>query len=495
MKGAASRGAGRTPLFKSIEYCGRCNGAKVFVKDESKNPFGTFKDRRCAALLEHYSSKKELVFVHITSGNSGYSLGRMAAEEERKTGRKIQVVNIIPKGSNPKTVEALKSCSKVVEMDLSELISMEKMRGVARKATGFSGPESDIVGVEDYGLANGYGAIINEIHEEGLKPKYIFCPVGEGELLVELAAESKKLWGKNAPYIVGTTIPQNVLSGEKEFSSKPGKNVADKLVNGYSKFRNLIKGFISEARVGIITAGSESRIAEEYNYLTSIGINVEPSSAVAFVGAREYGLISSDTAVIVNTGKGIFDESSLKKVWKFRAKRILKAAALVAAGVALSLGIYFGNQEYQDYKLRESIDLALETDLLAQNDGWHHISKEKFMCACTRIPDMDREKCENAGSFLSLTERQTRFYRLINSFDHDSIFRPMLPLFREWYAKYPTWMPGEEWPETFEMDSRGYPIESTRKPKPQYSTPSKSEDCERYKRKGIRLPPSIDYCP
>lgn len=494
MKGAASRGTGRTPLFKSIELCGRCNGAKVFVKDESKNPFGTFKDRRCAALLEHYSSKKELVFVHITSGNSGYSLGRMAKEEERKTGKKIHVVNIVPKGSYSKTIETLKTCSTVVEMDLSKLITMEKMKAAAKKATGYSGPDSNIVGVEDYGLANGYGTIVREMHEDGVKPDYIFCPVGEGELLVELATTSREIWGEDAPKIVGTTIKNNILTGKKVFDPNPGKNLADKLVNGYSKFKSLVSRLIRTGQAELNTIDDESAIAEEYKYLGKIGLSVEPSSAVAFLGARRYALKEEDTVVILNTGKGIYDPSSVQKVWKFRLRRLFKAAALLAAGAVLGLGIYFGYKQYQDYKFHQKSELAMETDLIAQNDGWFHVTLEKFVRACSKIPDMTREKCKKAGSFSALSERQIRFYRLINRFDDDSSMRTFVPLFADWYLKYDgtrygLWMPGEEWPEEFEKDKWGSPIESSRKPKIEFL-----KGCDLYKEQGITPPPSIIMC-
>lgn len=490
MKPDASRGAGRTPLFKSIELCGRCNGAQVFVKDESKNPFGTFKDRRCAALLEHYSSKKELVFVHITSGNSGYSLGKMAKEEERKTGKTIRVVNIVPQGSSPKTIEKLKTCSTVIVMDLGEHITMEKMRDAARKATGYSGPDSNIVGVEDYGLANGYGRIVLEIYEEGLKPDFIFCPVGEGELLVEMARQAEMLWGTQAPHFVGVTIPENVLSKGKEFDPNPGKSIADKLVNGYSKFRGLIEKLVGLGQATLIKEQSQSKIASEYMYLNGIGINAEPSAAVAFLGARHYGMLPSQTAVVINTGKGSYDESSVTKVWKFRLKRALKTAAVLAAGAFFTLMIKLGADEYQDYKRHQHWQLANEVALIAEN-GWGivMVDREKVRKACRALPDMDAEKCGQVYATYDLTERQLRYLVTVNKFDKDNVFRSTLPLFHEWYTKYPGWMPGEEWPETFEIDRMGFVIPSSRKPKPEYAPLKCPND------KNIRLPPSLDWCP
>ena len=60
----------------SIEY-----GCNIDVIDESGNRYGTIKDRRNIGILEKYKDvEEEVVFTHITSGNSGFSLTQ---EEQR----------------------------------------------------------------------------------------------------------------------------------------------------------------------------------------------------------------------------------------------------------------------------------------------------------------------------------------------------------------------------------------------------------------------------
>ncbi len=307
---------GKTPLDQSKELSGRCNRSNILVKDESANPFHTFKDRRCAALLEKHSGERSIVFVQITNGNSGYSLGMMAKAKAEETGGNILVVNIVPKGISYKIRETLQECSYVVEMDLGkEVITLDKMREVARSATGFEGPDSQIVNVESFKLEGGYAEIVNEIAEKGVVPNYIFCPVGEGELLVEIAEAAQAVFGEMPPRIIGVTVNENVLVHEK-IEEVEGllkidsiqKQVADKLVNGYSKFAGIIRRLREGGKVELRVA-EEIEIAEADHILKACGIKAEPSAVVAFCGAMAYNALNRrDTVVIINSGKGIYDE-------------------------------------------------------------------------------------------------------------------------------------------------------------------------------------------
>lgn len=348
---------GNTPLDLSIPYSGRCHGAKVYVKDEHKNHFGTFKDRRCAALLDHHSERRDVVFVQITSGNSGYSLGRLVQDENARRKKEdpddkrvLAVVNLVPKGTSPAIIQKLAECSFVKEIDTtSGIIPFEQMRKIARELAHYEGEDRYIVGVEDYRLPDGYRKIVREIKEDGVMPTHILCPVGEGELITELAAEAQLVWGRQAPKIIGVTVPDNVLTKKGNFLRKLSRNIADKLVNGYSKFKELVMDYVRIGRVELTTV-SESQIAREYTYLNGIGISAEPSAAAAFAGAAKYSFSPQDTVVIINTGKGIYDQRAVDKVLARRAKKWAQRIGLVAAGVIAAIGIKFGYEKVQAYR-------------------------------------------------------------------------------------------------------------------------------------------------
>jgi threonine synthase len=420
-------------MFKSIELCGRCHGATVLVKDESRNPFGTFKDRRCAALLDLHKDKQELVFVHITSGNSGYSLGMMAKEEERKTGRRISVVNLVPKDLPEGMKKKLATCSFVHEIDITKgIITFEEMRKIARSLTGYKGDDKNIVGVEDYGLANGYRAIIREIDADGVKPSHIFCPVGEGELLTELASEAEAVWGKDAPRIVGITIPDNVLVKEENFLKRIRRSAADKLRNGYSKFKELINNLVKRGMVELKTV-TEGEIASEYRYLGTIGISAEPSAAVAFRGASNYPLDKQDTVVVINTGKGVYDQNAVERVWARRAVRALKALGLMVAGVAVALGLKFGYEEMRDYMHKhEQTERELKSEQLTNKTLWEQERVNSAIRVASEVPPIQaacmflgkpKELCDFYLYESDFTKFEIYYLYRLSNLGHDNILR------------------------------------------------------------------------
>lgn len=421
---------GGTPLRQCIELCGRCNGASVYVKDESKNSSGTFKDRRNLALLEHYKDRGELVFVHMTNGNSGYSLGLLAKEWERLTGKKREVFNIVPKGISRQIREKLERCSWVVDADSGKGILSSGAQLRLAKSTIWYGPrdkpvpwehwpDERFVSVESYKLEKGYGEIINEIAGQGVKPSFIFCPVGEGELITELAAAAEKAWPGSPPKIIGVTIKQNVLVHAADFIKNPRKSIADKLMNGYSKFKDLVRPLVKSGRIKLMTV-SDREIAREYRWLNNVaGISAEPSAAAAFCGAKRYNLKRDDTVVIINTGKGAYDVSSLERGWELKHR--LKYAAWAAAGVAVTaLGSWIWQSDMETVTFRA---LQREALLYADQDRTGFLNDDESLEMCRTIPGMDTIDNRRIPVWMplqisNLTPTQLEFYVRHKRFEH-----------------------------------------------------------------------------
>ncbi len=107
--------SGNTPFFK-VDNLTQKFGCNVFIKDESKNPFGTFKDRRSELILKKAIKEHVDKLVLITSGNAGYSLERFS---EMKG---IKVISIIDKRLNERIKRRLEKHGKIIEVDLSKKI-------------------------------------------------------------------------------------------------------------------------------------------------------------------------------------------------------------------------------------------------------------------------------------------------------------------------------------------------------------------------------------
>ncbi len=434
---------GNTPLSKYIELCR--GGATVRVKDESRNMFGTFKDRRCVERLKTTAEPRELVFVQITAGNSGYSMGMLANVFEMGAEKKRTVVNIVPKGLPEVIRRELEKCSIVVEEDLNaEILTQDRIRAIARAVTGFSGPDDCILGVEDYGLTHGYRDIVAEIREQGVKPTHIFCPAGEGELAVVLAEACKIAWGDEAPKVVAVTIGQNTLATKDDFLKKLRRSVADKLMNHYSKFKSRLLELVGENRAELITIRSEDEIARKYQFLNKIGIDAEPSAAVAFCGLDHYKFKPGDEVVVVNTGKGIFDPSAVEKTRGQIMRKVFRYAAVLALGAGIALGGYFGYLGYKRYEFRRDVDKTMarlnledKAALWAKSAyGSWALSPGDELRMCLTIPDLNCKDREHLR-VSDLTDRQLRFFIEVQRISMDNWSRTVIPGMRKKYLSDP----------------------------------------------------------
>ncbi len=401
--------AARTRLHQSTELSGRCNGARVFVKREDLHQFSsTVKDRRSTALVEKRSGKTT-VFVQITSGNSGLSIGEIVKD---KADPNMKVVNIVDKKMPKKMKERLRTCSIVVEMDLSKgIISDDEKIDIAKRAVGTETCDENIILVDEQRLQDGYRQIVDEIRdqlpevslEEVQKPNYIFCPIGGGELITELLARVLEIWPEDPPKIVGVTIPDNPIaaryfsSDRKRFLGRVRRAIADKLGCAYTTYADGVLSAIRDGKIELMVAREEKEIAREYAWLNEIGIPVEPSAAVAFWGAVNFGAYeeqpthgfgSEDTVVIINTGKGLYDKTGVDKLWKKRLMNGLKYLGVFLAGAAvvgiMSFGYIRGEIKYQAIYRTYLEDRMV---YYASKDKTKFPSHEEIMEVCRMLGD------------------------------------------------------------------------------------------------------------
>jgi len=87
---APSLGEGWTPLIRTRRAAERLGCANVYVKDEGRNPSGTFKDRGASVALSRYRELGVKTVILNSSGNAGAAFNLYAARHG------IQCVSILP---------------------------------------------------------------------------------------------------------------------------------------------------------------------------------------------------------------------------------------------------------------------------------------------------------------------------------------------------------------------------------------------------------------
>lgn len=265
---------GNTPLVKIDGLCDLLKLPNLLIKDESKNPFGTFKDRRSALIVDH--AKEELIdkLCLITSGNAGYSLAKFASSSD------IEVVSIIDRHLKPTIIRRLKRAGRVIKADLaSKILTPEETISLARDSV------TEVIWDVTNGYHKAYEAIIREVKDS--QPEYLVCPVGSGESFVGLNNGIRRFHLKTV--LIGAAVKQN-------------PSFADKLHTPWTPYAAKLR--LIESKGHKIVRLSDDEIKGAYDKVKGL-VDCEPSSAVAFAALTKLRLPKGARVIALNSGRGL----------------------------------------------------------------------------------------------------------------------------------------------------------------------------------------------
>jgi cysteine synthase len=269
--------AGNTPLVEHRELESLYNIPNLLVKDESQNPFGTFKDRRSELIIDRAKGNANKL-VLITSGNTGYSLSRFAE------GTNIKVVCVVDKSISCNIRKELEKYSyKVIDVDLSNRIFRSKdLIKMVREY------DNEVICDVTNGFPQAYKSIIQEIKMES--PDWLLTPLGGGEAFIGLYEGLKR-------YSLKTTL---VGVGVK------GPSFADKLYTPFRwpPYKRKIEAILKEGHHKYIQL-SEEQVKDAYEKVRGI-IPCEPSASVVFGALLKLNINKKDKVIVINSGKGLF---------------------------------------------------------------------------------------------------------------------------------------------------------------------------------------------
>jgi threonine synthase len=318
--------AGWTPIFRSDRLSKITGLENLWVKDESRNPTASFKDRASAVVVARAREIQAEVVVTASTGNAGAALAGMSAAIGQKA------VIFAPRNAPPAKITQLLIYGSTVYLvdgtyddafDLS--IEASDEFGWYCRNTGYN-PFT----------AEGKKTAAFEIWEWAQKsrlsskvPISIFVPVGDGNIISGLHKGFKDLdklgWLGEMPRIFGVqsegsaAIANAYFSGSEKITPVNAHTIADSISV------DLPRDGIRAIRAARETGGryilvSDDEILNAVAQLGTVGIFAEPAGATAYAGllrAINTGIIHTQEPVLVlNTGSGLKDISAAMKVVK-----------------------------------------------------------------------------------------------------------------------------------------------------------------------------------
>lgn len=317
--GTPLRAAGWTPVFSPPALASELGLRFLWVKDESRNPTASFKDRASAVVVGKAREIGAEVVVTASTGNAGAALAGMSAAVGQKA------VIFAPRTAPPAKIAQLLVFGAQVLLvdgtydhafDLSLQASQDF--GWYCRNTGYNPFTVEGKKTAAYEIWEWFNQNVPTTLQQ--KKLNIFVSVGDGNIISGIHKGFKDLlalgWMENMPRLFGVqaegsaAIGQAFLAGTESITPVSANTLADSISV------DLPRDGVRAIRAARDTGGqyllvSDAEILAGITALGKSGIFAEPAGAASYAGlvkARHQNLVGpEDLILVINTGSGLKD--------------------------------------------------------------------------------------------------------------------------------------------------------------------------------------------
>lgn len=318
--------AGWTPVFKLPRLAEKLGLKHLWLKDESRNPSASFKDRASAIVVARAQEIKAEIVVTASTGNAGAALACMSAAVGQKA------IIFAPRSAPPaKVAQLLIFGAKVILVDgtyddaFDLTVKAADEFGWYCRNTGYNPFTSEGKKTAAFEIWEWWIVAHRDWHKKDSPlddhpPLTIFVSVGDGNIISGIHKGFKDLlklgWIPNMPRIIGVqaegsaAIANAFRADTETITPVSAATLADSISV------DLPRDGVRAVRAARETGGtyvtvSDAEILYAISKLGTMGVFAEPAGAAAYAGlvkAAASGVVGSDDPVLVlNTGSGLKD--------------------------------------------------------------------------------------------------------------------------------------------------------------------------------------------
>jgi len=308
---------GLTPVYQPEELRQQLGLQQLWIKDESRNPSASFKDRASAIVIAQALQTHQEVIIAASTGNAGAATACMAASVG------MRAIILAPRTApSAKVAQLLVFGAQVVLIDgnydqaFDLSIAASQTFGWYNRNTGYN-PFT----------AEGKKTAAFEIWEQvmrgidpALPPLTIYIPVGDGNIISGIYKGFQDLlslgWIERLPILVGVqaegsaAIANAFLSGKTTVEPVNAVTIADSINVDLPRDGLRALRAVRESG-GTFIKVSDEEILKNIATLGKVGIFVEPAAAAAYAGLkRALSTGQQDPAapvLVLCTGSGLKD--------------------------------------------------------------------------------------------------------------------------------------------------------------------------------------------
>ncbi len=318
--------SGWTPVFALPRLAEQLRLKHLWLKDESRNPTASFKDRASAVVVTRARELKSEIVVTASTGNAGAALAGMAAAVGQKA------IIFAPKTAPPaKVAQLLVFGAKVILVDgtyddaFDLTIKASNEFGWYCRNTGYNpftleGKKTAAFEIWEWWMEAHRDWHKKENPLDNHPPLTIFVSVGDGNIISGIHKGFKDLlalgWIPNMPRIIGVqaegsaAIANAFHANTEVITPVSATTIADSISV------DLPRDGVRAVRAAKETDGTYVTVADDeiiksIAELGKLGVFPEPAGATSYAGlvkATSLGVVGSDDPILVlNTGSGLKD--------------------------------------------------------------------------------------------------------------------------------------------------------------------------------------------
>ena len=318
--------AGGTPVFHLARLAEKLGLQYLWLKDESRNPTASFKDRASAIVVARAQEISAEIVVTASTGNAGAALAGMSAAVGQKA------IIFAPKSAPPaKVAQLLIFGAKVILVDgtyddaFDLTVKAANEFGWYCRNTGYNPFTAEGKKTAALEIWEWWESTHQKWHENvGMDadhaPLTVFVSVGDGNIISGIHKGFKDLyqlgWLPRIPRIIGVQAEgsaaiSNAFHADTETITPVSANtIADSISV------DLPRDGVRAVRAAKETGGtyvnvSDEEILKAIAELGKVGVFAEPAGATAYAGlvkAAASGIVGSEDPILVlNTGSGLKD--------------------------------------------------------------------------------------------------------------------------------------------------------------------------------------------
>ena len=306
---------GFTPIFNGERLAKQLGIKQLWLKDESSNPSGSFKDRSSAIVTARAIQKGYPKTITASTGNAGAAMACTAASTA------TEAIILAPKSAPPAKIAQLQCYgARVILVDGSYDDAFE----LSKQASQAFGWYNRNTGYNPF-TAEGKKTASFEIWEQLLRhlPTVemlnIFVPVGDGNIIAGIAKGFEDLlslgWIEKLPRLIGVQAEGSAAIAQAfrnadHITPVQAQTIADSI--SVNLPRDGIRALQSVRRSGgFFVTVSDQEILEAISTLGQLGIFAEPAAAAAYAGLKNaiqnHLMDTGQTFLTLITGSGLKD--------------------------------------------------------------------------------------------------------------------------------------------------------------------------------------------